>query len=344
VWWLVSPQNPLKPAKGMADLAKRLAGARTQANRDHRVIVTDVERRLGTQRTYATLRLLKRRYPRIQFAWLMGADNLEQMPRWGRWPAIFRAVRVAVLDRSPYSYRAQAGAAAQRFAAARRAARKIWTGLPPAWTYLAIRRHAATATAIRNATTPKTTRPAKHLKEKTITASSSKFDLDRMVETALSSLAADGAQEVINIDLMGKTTIADRMIVASGTSGRMVNAMAQHLMTKFKEMGLTPRSEGEQYGDWVLVDAGDVIVHLFRPEVRKFYDIERIWASAGTTPVKMEAKAKKPKPKAKPKSAPKSGSKSAPPKSTTKARAKKPASKAPTKTGRRKVPARKPGR
>jgi ribosome-associated protein len=167
-------------------------------------------------------------------------------------------------------------------------------------------------------------------KEKTITASSSKVDLKMMIDTALASLSADGAQEVMNIDLVGKTTIADRMIVASGTSGRMVNAMAQHLMTKFKEMGLTPRSEGEQFGDWVLVDAGDVIIHLFRPEVRKFYDIERIWQSAGTSPVKAEAKAKKPKPKAKAKTAPKSASKSAP-KSMGKPRAKKPTGKAPSK-------------
>src|SRR5262245_46805778 len=83
VWWLVSPQNPLKPVKGMADLAKRLATARARANADRRVIVTDVEQRLGTRRTFATLRLLKQRYPRIEFVWLMGADNLEQMPRWG---------------------------------------------------------------------------------------------------------------------------------------------------------------------------------------------------------------------------------------------------------------------
>jgi len=151
VWWLVSPQNPLKPAEGMSSLAKRLETARTVAH-DRRIIVTDVERRLGVTRTYAALRRLVARYPRLEFVWLMGADNLAQMPRWGRWPAIFRTVRVAVFDRSPYSYCAQAGAAAQRFAGARRDAHKLWTGLLPAWTYLAIRRHAATATAIRQRT------------------------------------------------------------------------------------------------------------------------------------------------------------------------------------------------
>jgi ribosome silencing factor RsfS/YbeB/iojap len=294
------------------------------------VIVTDVERRLGTRRTYATLRLLKQRYPCIEFVWLMGADNLDQMPRWGRWPAIFKGARVAVFDRSPYSYRAQAGAAAHRFASSRCTARRIWTRPPPAWTYLTIRRHAANATAIRNSEIAKPTRRSKVPKEKNITASSS--SLAKMVETALASLATDGAQEVLDIDLMGKTTIADRMIVASGTSARMVTAMAQHLVTKFKEMGLKPRSEGEQFGDWVLVDAGDLIVHLFRPEVRKFYDLERIWQTA--TPVRTEAKEKKPKAKAKAKAAPKGA---------PKARAKRPAGKAPAKP-RRKAPAKKSAR
>ncbi len=108
-----------------------------------------------------------------------------------------------------------------------------------------------------------------------------------MVNTILTSLDDDKAQDVLSIDLVGKTSIADRMIVASGTSGRMVAAMAQHLVTKLKDMGLKPKSEGEKHGDWVLIDTGEVIIHLFRPEVRAFYNIERIWAAP--TPVSGDA-------------------------------------------------------
>ena len=151
VWWLVSPQNPLKPARGMAPLAQRLAAARTAAHHP-RIVVSDIERRLGTVRTLATVRNLRRRYPRISFVWLMGADNLAQMPHWWRWREIYRAVRVAVFDRSPYSYRAQAGSAAQAFANKRRESRRLWRTGPPAWTWMAIRRHPATATALRAAT------------------------------------------------------------------------------------------------------------------------------------------------------------------------------------------------
>lgn len=129
-----------------------------------------------------------------------------------------------------------------------------------------------------------------------------------MVDLILRSLDDDKAQDVLAIDLVGKTSIADRMIIASGTSGRMVSAMAEHLMTKLREVGLKPKSEGEKHGDWVLVDVGDVIVHLFRPEVRTFYNIERIWAApAKTDKPKIEKpkaeKSAKPKAAAKPKSA-----------------------------------------
>jgi ribosome-associated protein len=123
-----------------------------------------------------------------------------------------------------------------------------------------------------------------------------------MVETILTSLDDDKAQDVLAIDLVGKTSIADRMIIASGTSARMVAAMGDHVITKLKAMGIKAQSEGERQGDWVLIDAGDVIVHLFRPEVRTFYNIERIWAApvgeAGPKPVKKPAGKKAPAKKA----------------------------------------------
>lgn len=150
VWWLVSPQNPLKPVRGMTSLDQRVAVAKDAARGERRVVVTALEQRLGETRTALTLKALTRRYPALEFVWLMGADNLAQMPRWWRWTHIFHTTRVAVFDRSPYSYGALAGAAARRFVQARtRRPSSIWFRLPPAWTYVAIRRHPASATAIR---------------------------------------------------------------------------------------------------------------------------------------------------------------------------------------------------
>ncbi|MDX2221692.1 MAG: nicotinate-nucleotide adenylyltransferase [Rhodospirillaceae bacterium] len=148
VWWLVSPQNPLKPAAGMAPIAERLTRARKLA-RDPEIRVTDLEARLGSTRTAAVVAALKRRYPRMTFVWLMGADNLAQIPRWWRWIRLFRAVRVAVTDRSPYSYAALFGQAATRLRRRRVAPRRLLDHDPPAWSFLAVRRHPASATALR---------------------------------------------------------------------------------------------------------------------------------------------------------------------------------------------------
>ncbi len=96
----------------------------------------------------------------------------------------------------------------------------------------------------------------------------------RLIET---SLDADKAEDVVAIELSGKSSIADYMVVASGRSARQLVAMADHLAEKLKTKGIIARSEGRGQGDWLLVDAGDVIVHLFRPEVRAHYAIEKMW-------------------------------------------------------------------
>ncbi|MCI4591057.1 ribosome silencing factor [Sphingobium sp. BYY-5] len=94
----------------------------------------------------------------------------------------------------------------------------------------------------------------------------------------MQSLDDDQAQETISIPLEGKSSIADHMVIASGRSTRQVAAMAQHLAERIKkETGRSARVEGLPVADWVLIDAGDVIVHLFRPEVRSFYNLERMW-------------------------------------------------------------------
>ena len=94
----------------------------------------------------------------------------------------------------------------------------------------------------------------------------------------LDQLDEDQAQDLVSIPLAGKTSIADHMIVASGRSTRQVASMATKLGEKLKQAGYGPaRIEGLPAADWVLIDAGDVIVHLFRPEVRSFYNLERMW-------------------------------------------------------------------
>lgn len=94
----------------------------------------------------------------------------------------------------------------------------------------------------------------------------------------LSSLDDDQAQDVVSIPLAGKSSIADFMVIGSGRSTRQVAAMAQKLAERVKKSGGVARIEGLPNADWVLIDTGDVLVHLFRPEVRSFYNLERMWA------------------------------------------------------------------
>ncbi len=96
----------------------------------------------------------------------------------------------------------------------------------------------------------------------------------RTILTALDDLKAE---DVVTIDLHGKTTLADVMIIATGRSNVHVGAIAERVIKAFKDVQAAPRFEGLQAGDWVLIDGRDVIVHIFRPEVRQFYNLEKMW-------------------------------------------------------------------
>jgi nicotinate-nucleotide adenylyltransferase len=151
VWWLVSPQNPLKPVAGMAPFAERMASARMAA-RHPRIKVTDIEARLGTSFTADTLIRLRRSLPRLRLVWLMGADNLAQMASWRNWQQIFLTVDIAVLPRPTYCLRALAGKAAARFRRWRwpeTAGRPMARQGPPGWVFLVGPLNPASATAIR---------------------------------------------------------------------------------------------------------------------------------------------------------------------------------------------------
>ena len=112
-----------------------------------------------------------------------------------------------------------------------------------------------------------------------VARSSDADSIEALHQLVLSSLDDDQAVETISIPLAGKSTIADHMVIASGRSSRQVASMASKLAEKIKaEFGRSSRIEGLPTADWVLIDAGDVIIHLFRPEVRSFYNLERMWA------------------------------------------------------------------
>ena len=100
----------------------------------------------------------------------------------------------------------------------------------------------------------------------------------KLLKVTLESLDNDKGIDIVSIDLIGRSSIADYMVVVSGNTVRQVTAMANNLIKKYKEMGLRlPSPEGMSNGDWVLIDAKDILIHIFRPEVRDFYSLEKMW-------------------------------------------------------------------
>jgi len=151
LWLMVSPGNPLKQQKGMAPFADRLASAGKIAD-GRRIVATDIERRLGTVYTADTMAALRRRFPGQHFVWLMGADNLAQLPKWGRWLAITRAMPILVLPRPGQTRQALAGQAAYRLRRHRLRARSglcLPTAKPPAWILLPVKENPSSATELR---------------------------------------------------------------------------------------------------------------------------------------------------------------------------------------------------
>ncbi|MCW9044005.1 MAG: ribosome silencing factor [Pseudopelagicola sp.] len=106
---------------------------------------------------------------------------------------------------------------------------------------------------------------------------------DALLARILTSLDDDKAEDIVQIDLRGKSAMADYMVICSGRSSRQVAAISEKLIDRIKsDFGRLSKVEGKETGDWVLIDTGDVIVHVFRPEVREFYQLEKMWLPGGT--------------------------------------------------------------
>ena len=153
VWWLVTPQNPLKARVGMAPFEQRIAQARLTMLHP-RVRVTGIESLLDTTYTAQTLRLLTRRFPRVRFVWLMGADNLVQISNWADWQEIFHTVVIAIFNRPSYGLRALRSKASYRFMRARLPhadASALAKCAAPAWAFIPIRLNDLSATRLRDA-------------------------------------------------------------------------------------------------------------------------------------------------------------------------------------------------
>ena len=293
----------------MAPLAARLASARTIAD-GRRHDRDGIEARLGTclhRRHGACAASTVSLRP---FRLADGADNLVQLPRWRHWREIVTAVPFAVLPPT-YTLRALAGPAAQCLAGARRNPSRATTladAPPPAWAFLPAAQRAVSATSLRAerglraeqgekaiATNPDAARtatssPAAPPRRRRATprktaaaagprqaaarrpAAADDAALDRLTAVIANSLANDKAEDVVTLDIAGRAAFADRMVIATGLADRQIAAMATHLEERLHAgWASTPAHRGGRGSDWVLIDAGDIVVHLFKPEARALY-------------------------------------------------------------------------
>jgi ribosome-associated protein len=118
--------------------------------------------------------------------------------------------------------------------------------------------------------------------QSSVTVTGSDATSEQILALALNSLEENKAEDVVQIDLRGKTSVCDHMVICSGRSSRQVAAISEKLVEELKsKVGVLSKMEGRDTGDWVLIDAGDVVVHVFRPEVRDFYQLEKMWLPAG---------------------------------------------------------------
>lgn len=337
VWLLVTPGNPFKKLQGSAAFEARLRSARRISD-GRRIIATDIEARLGTKFTAATLTMLRRRFPHISFVWIMGADSFASLTRWNHWQEIIQMVAVAVVPRPGQTRGALFGKTAQRLRRLRKQARcaPILAQLgAPGWAFLMTPHSGISSTDLRRSASrngtlstyyrleyePIPTKPSPRLKnaaslpshepqdeaslhiattdarqvadktsrKKRVSAGPEKkarsrsavpeVDTNILMDVIRESLMADKAEDITVINLIGRASFADKMVIATGLADRQIAAMAEHIEKKLKEAGVKRVwIEGEGGSDWVLLDAGDIVVHLFKTEARQHYALEKMWA------------------------------------------------------------------
>ncbi len=153
VWWLVTIGNPLKSAKDRDNFEERLKSARNIASGHPRILVSDIEKKIGSAYTIDILHELKKEHPEHKFIWLMGADGLATFHKWKRWREIFKAVPIAVFDRPGYSFNvlnSRVAATFNKMVITENAEKSLISRKPPAWCFMKIRKLAISSTEIRN--------------------------------------------------------------------------------------------------------------------------------------------------------------------------------------------------
>ena len=266
VLWLVSPQNPLKSLDIRDSLSQRVCYAKLLV-KNSKIIVSDIEKNLPTNYTADTIKILKETYPKIKFVWLMGADNMVEVHRWYNWHNIFQDVFVAVFDRAEFKNAVIASEASQCYSQLDISMEdfKKYSLEPGAWYFFQIQKSSMSSTNLRNVYKAGNIDIMKPT------------DIEQLKDIVLTSLDNDKGSEILLCDLKGKSDLARYMVIVSGSSSRHVCSMIENLMDILKKVSISSTASGLENGQWVLLDAGDIIINAFLPEYRELYKLEELW-------------------------------------------------------------------
>lgn len=268
VVWLLSPRNPMKYTDELRPFDMRMQLCEKMLEQEKSILVSDFERQslINDSLTFSTLSKLQTLYPSTLFTWIMGADNLEHFNKWEGWRGIVSMVPVVVLNRDEYLSNFKGSNTYH-------GVKVVWITeessiniLEPNTIYLLETPNVdISSTKIRN----------NHMLLNKENTANSDF-AHTLKQFIVSSLESDNAQDIAEIDLLGKADFARYMVVVSGNSSRHIKSMAENLRVKLKQdMGILANiSSGE---NWIAIDALDIIIHIFRPQEREKYSLEKMW-------------------------------------------------------------------
>jgi nicotinate-nucleotide adenylyltransferase len=285
VWWLVTPQNPLKMTDDTLPYAVRMQLTRSLIAGHPGHVALALEKKWHSRSSFETVTRLQHAYPAIEFVWLMGADLLPLLPTWRQWRQFLTTIPIVVVERAGQlktGLRLKAAILAKKSYTSIQKSARIASALNGGLCVLHLAQHPESSTRLRHlfnhGELPLTTLGIARKKRAPTTKKTTHLTAEALHHAIIASLEDSKAVDIVTVDLAGKSDIADNMVICTATSARHASSTADNIVKALKELGLAGiLPEGKSTGDWLIIDAYDVIVHIFRQEVRDRYQLEKMW-------------------------------------------------------------------
>lgn len=272
VLWMVSPGNPLKDHAELQTIEDRVRASKLLVDCS-KIKVTGFEKQLGLQYSVDSVKFLQKQYPEVKFVWLMGADSLKYFSSWFNWQELVSSIPIAVVNRPGSSYLGEDSILTQYFSDFRYGKDTridLINSTPPAWSFLEDLACYESSTALRA--------KFKYMNKDNIIDKKDSLSNDVLRSLVMDLLDEIKAEEVLDISIAEYSSLAENFIIGSGRSSQHVKSIGNFLLDKLAAAKVEVLGyEGLLDGNWVIIDLGNIVIHLFHPETRRFYDLESMW-------------------------------------------------------------------